>query len=492
MRNGLGMHGMERRERLLERRAFRRGQARGAEGEVLGPSELLEGAGGRGEQQAVLRGRQVRHQPEDGVQLLAFTNETTMGVLALQRGQVETRPLPRAVHDVAEYLGFGRHAWCVDGTTKEAMSMDRAAGWYFRRMAGSTIGVLFKLATFGESHGPAIGGVIEGCPAGLRVDTAAVQGELDRRRPGSTALGTTRQESDRVEFLSGLMDGITLGTPIGFLIRNADARSEDYDHLRNAYRPGHADLTWERKFGIRDHRGGGRASARETAARVVGGAIARQLLAGAGMRVDAWVGQVGLERMSTPYAELDLDETYRNEVRCPDPAAAQRMAALIEQVREEGDTIGGRITCVARGVPVGLGEPVFDKLHADLGKALFSINAVKGVQFGSGFEAIGMRGSEHNDAYIRKEERIGTVTNRSGGIQGGISNGEDILVDLAFKPVSTIMRDRTGVDHAGDPILLEAKGRHDPCVVPRAVPIVEAMTCLVLADHWLRQRAARV
>lgn len=359
-------------------------------------------------------------------------------------------------------------------------------------MAGSTQGKLFQLTTFGESHGAAIGGVVEGCPAGLALDLEAVQQELDRRRPGSTPLGTARKESDRAEFLSGILDGVTLGTPIGLLIRNSDAQSSDYDHLKDTYRPGHADLTWEQKFGIRDHRGGGRASARETAVRVAAGAIARQLLATAGIRVQGWVSQVGEERLLKPYTELAFEQVYASDVRCPDPEAEQRMAALIEQVRGEGDTLGGRISCVVRGVPAGLGEPVFDKLHADLGKAMFSINAVKGVQFGSGFEAIGLRGSQHNDAYVRKGSGIGTATNRSGGVQGGISNGEDILWDVAFKPVSTLMRPQASVDRAGNTVQLEGKGRHDPCVVPRAVPIVEAMACLVLADHLLRQRAARL
>lgn len=358
-------------------------------------------------------------------------------------------------------------------------------------MAGSIHGKLFRLVNFGESHGPAIGGVVEGCPSGLKLDLEAIQVELDRRRPGSTPLGTARQEKDTVEFLSGLFEGTTLGTPIAFMMRNKDARSGDYDHLKDSFRPGHADLTWEQKFGIRDHRGGGRASARETAVRVAGGAIARQLLATAGIRVRAWVSQVGEERLLKPYRDLDLGQVFASEVRCPDQEVAQRMTNLIERVRAEGDTLGGRISCVAQGVPAGLGEPVFDKLHADLGKAMFSINAVKGVQFGSGFDAIAMRGSEHNDAYVARSGGLGTETNRSGGVQGGISNGEDILFDVAFKPVSSLMRDQASVDRAGNSVVLEGKGRHDPCVVPRAVPIVEAMACLVLADHLLRQRLAR-
>ncbi|MBZ0206331.1 MAG: chorismate synthase [Flavobacteriales bacterium] len=359
-------------------------------------------------------------------------------------------------------------------------------------MAGSTMGKIFQLVSFGESHGRAIGGVVEGCPAGLKLDLQAVQLELGRRRPGSTPLGTARREADRVEFLSGILDGVTLGTPIGFIIHNKDGKPGDYDHLKDTYRPGHADLTWEQKFGIRDHRGGGRASARETAVRVAAGAIARQLLATAGIHLQAWVSQVGEERLVRPYTELALETTYASDVRCPDPEAAKRMTALIEQVRGEGDTLGGRISCVARGVPAGLGEPVFDKLHADLGKAMFGINAVKGVQFGSGFDAIALRGSQHNDAYVIKGDTIGTATNRSGGLQGGISNGEDILFDVGFKPVSTLMREQASVDREGNDVVLEGKGRHDPCVVPRAVPIVEAMACLVLADHVLRQRSARL
>jgi len=345
-------------------------------------------------------------------------------------------------------------------------------------MAGNTFGTLFRLTTFGESHGTAIGGVIDGCPAGLKVDLAAVQAELDRRRPGSTPLGTARDEADRVEFLSGIMDGTTLGTPIGFLIRNSDAKSSDYEALKDVYRPGHADKTWDHKYGVRDHRGGGRSSARETASRVVGGAIARQLLALQGVRVEAYVSQVGDVRSAQPYTELDFSSVWSSDVRCPDPSTAARMTALIEQVRSEGDSIGGRITCVVRGTQTGLGEPVFDKLNADLGKAMLSINAVKGFAFGEGFDAIALRGSAHN----RMDP---------GGIQGGISNGEDIVFDVAFKPVSTIAKAQQTIDRSGKAVVLEAQGRHDPCVVPRAVPIVEAMTSLVLADHLLRNRTAK-
>lgn len=359
-------------------------------------------------------------------------------------------------------------------------------------MSGNTFGQLFRLTTFGESHGVAIGGVIDGCPAGLRLSLAAVQEELDRRRPGSTPLGTKRSESDTVEFLSGMLDGITLGTPIGFIIRNSDAKSADYDHLKDVYRPSHADLTWERKYGVRDHRGGGRSSARETACRVVGGAIARQLLASEGVQVSAYVRQVGNVLVEQAYTELDLANVWGSDVRCPDLRAAASMTELIEQVRGEGDSIGGSISCVVRGAPAGLGEPVFDKLHADLGKAMLSINAVKGFEIGSGSDAASMRGSQHNDAIVSNGFGVRTATNRSGGIQGGISNGEDILFTVSFKPPATIARAQQTVDREGRNVTLEAKGRHDPCVVPRAVPIVEAMTCLVLADHLLRQRTARL
>lgn len=359
-------------------------------------------------------------------------------------------------------------------------------------MSGNILGTALRLVSFGASHDPAIGGVVEGCPAGLKLDLAAVQAELDRRRPGSTPLGTARRESDTVELLSGLHDGTTLGTPIAFLIRNTDARPQDYDHLKDTYRPGHADLTWEQKYGLRDHRGGGRSSARETAVRVAAGAIARQLLAASGIRVSAWVSGVGDVRLDRPHTELDLAAVWNSDVRCPDGAAAARMTALIEQVRAEGDSVGGLVSCVATGVPAGLGEPVFDKLHADLGKAMLSINAVKGFQVGSGFAAAAMRGSAHNDAYMSAPEGIRTATNRSGGVQGGISNGEDIVFDVAFKPASTLMREQASVDRTGRAVTLEGKGRHDPCVVPRAVPVVEAMTCLVLADHLLRQRMARL
>lgn len=371
-------------------------------------------------------------------------------------------------------------------------------------MSGNTFGLLLRLTTFGESHGVAIGGVIDGCPAGLELDLAAVQVELDRRRPGSTRLGTARTEGDVVEFLSGILPraggedqvrtentAVTLGSPIGFIIRNKDAKSSDYDALKNVYRPGHADLTWEQKYGIRDHRGGGRSSARETACRVVGGAVARQLLAKEGIAVQGYVSQVGEVRTQRPYIDLDLHRTWHSDVRCPDTEAAETMTALIDRVRGEGDSIGGVVSCVITGTPPGLGEPVFDRFEADLAKAMLSINATKGFQIGSGFGAAALRGSQHNDAYVATGGGIRTATNRSGGTQGGISNGEDIYFDVAFKPPATITKPQATVNTSGEEAVLEAKGRHDPCVVPRAVPIVEAMACLVLADHLLRQRTTR-
>lgn len=344
-------------------------------------------------------------------------------------------------------------------------------------MPGSTIGRIFRLTGFGESHGPAIGGVVDGCPSGLVLDAEAVQRELDRRRPGSTSLGTTRNEADKVEWLSGLFQGATLGTPIAFLIRNTDARSSDYDALKDVYRPGHADRTWEQKFGLRDHRGGGRSSARTTAACVVGGAIARQVLATAGVRVSAYVQRIGdIELRDAPE---ELRGVWENDARCPDAATADRMKALVERVRAEGDSVGGVVACRVTGMPVGLGEPVFDKLEADLAKAMLSINASKGFQIGSGFAAAAMRGSQHN----RQSQ---------GGVAGGISDGDDLRFEVVFKPPATIAQAQQALNRKGEEVVLEAKGRHDPCVVPRALPIVEAMACLVLADHLLRHRASRI
>lgn len=359
-------------------------------------------------------------------------------------------------------------------------------------MAANTFGLNFRLTTFGESHGPAVGCVVDGCPAGLDFDTDFIQVELDRRRPGQSRIVTQRKESDTFEALSGVFEGKTTGAPITLLIRNENQRSSDYDHLAQAYRPGHADYTWESKYGNRDFRGGGRASARETAARVAGGAVAKLLLRHQGITINAWVSQVGTITLDRHYSTLDFAQTELNPVRCPDQEVAARMEALVMQVRKEGDTVGGIVSCVIRGCPAGLGQPVFDKLHADLGKAMLSINAVKGFEYGSGFSGAAMRGSAHNDIFENIDGKIATRTNHSGGIQGGISNGMDIYFRTAFKPVATIMREQETVDRTGAQVTLEGKGRHDPCVVPRAVPIVEAMAALVVADHLLQMRTDRL
>ncbi|MCS7036648.1 MAG: chorismate synthase [Saprospiraceae bacterium] len=354
-------------------------------------------------------------------------------------------------------------------------------------MAGNTFGVLFRVTTFGESHGPSIGCVIDGCPAGLAIDEDFIQQEMARRRPGQSALVTRRREADRVHILSGVFEGRTTGAPIALLIPNEDQRPRDYEHLSDTFRPSHADYTyWAKYGGHRDHRGGGRSSARETAARVAAGAIAKLLLRQHGIEVQAYVSQVGHIALQTPYTALDLSRTETNDVRCPDPVLAEQMAQLIRQVRKAGDTVGGVVTCIVRGCPPGLGEPVFDKLHADLAKAMLSINAAKGFEYGSGFAGAAMPGSQHNDLFTAESGHIRTQTNYSGGIQGGISNGMDIYFRVAFKPVATLLRDQPSVNTAGEPVLVKGKGRHDPCVVPRAVPIVEAMAALVIADHWLR------
>ncbi|MFD0797573.1 chorismate synthase [Maribacter chungangensis] len=353
-------------------------------------------------------------------------------------------------------------------------------------MAGNTFGNLFKVSTFGESHGKAIGGVIDGCPAGIELDVAAIQNELDRRKPGQSAIVTQRKEPDEVEFFSGLFEGKTTGTPIGFAIHNTNQKSHDYTHIKDSYRPSHADYVYDQKYGFRDYRGGGRSSARETASRVVAGAIAKQFLQG--IEINAFVSQVGNMRLDKSYNELDLSLTESNPVRCPDPETAAKMESYIKEVRKEGDTIGGVITCVAKNVPVGLGEPVFDKLHAELGKAMLSINAVKGFEYGSGFEGVKMKGSDHNDKFNSDGT---TQTNYSGGIQGGISNGMDIYFNIAFKPVATVIQGYETIDKEGNKVQAQGKGRHDPCVVPRAVPIVEAMTALVLADYMLLNRTIK-
>jgi chorismate synthase len=354
-------------------------------------------------------------------------------------------------------------------------------------MAGNSYGNLFKLTTFGESHGVAIGGVLDGCPSGLTLDIAAIQADLDRRKPGQSAIVTQRKEPDTVEFLSGIFEGKTTGTPIGFIIRNTNQKSNDYSHIKDSYRPSHADFVYDQKYGFRDYRGGGRSSARETASRVVAGAIAKQFLKG--IKISAYVSQVGELKLNKAYQDMDLSRAETNPVRCPDPEMAARMEEYIKEVRKEGDTIGGIISCVAQNVPIGLGEPVFDKLHAELGKAMLSINAVKGFEYGSGFEGIRMKGSLHNDQFNQDGT---TKTNYSGGIQGGISNGMDIYFNVAFKPVATIIQPYETIDKAGNKIQTQGKGRHDPCVVPRAVPIVEAMTALVLADFTLLNRTIKL
>jgi len=359
-------------------------------------------------------------------------------------------------------------------------------------MAGNSIGKLFVLTTFGESHGTAIGGIIDGCPSNIELDIEAIQKELDRRKPGQSHIVTQRKESDTVEFLSGIFNGKTTGAPIGFTIQNENQKSKDYSHLENTFRPSHADYTFEQKYGTRDFRGGGRSSARETACRVVAGAIAKQILFSKGVTVEAYVSTVGNISVNVPYQQLDLSKTEDSIVRCPDNNIAEQMIARIEEVRKTGDTIGGAVSFVAKGVPIGLGEPVFDRLHADLGKAMLSINAVKGFEYGSGFEGIQLLGSEHNDGFISDDKGVSTTTNNSGGIQGGISNGEAIYGRVAFKPVATIMQKQTSIDKNGDKVELEGKGRHDPCVVPRAVPIVEAMAAITLLDFLLRSKATQL
>lgn len=355
----------------------------------------------------------------------------------------------------------------------------------------NSYGTLFKITTFGESHGVAIGVIIDGCPAGLEIDELFVQSELSRRKPGQSKITTQRKEEDTFKILSGVFEGKSTGTPIAIVIENQDQRSKDYGHIENTFRPSHADFTYQEKYGIRDHRGGGRSSARETAARVAAGAIAKLLLKEYSIEINAFVSQVG-ELKAPHYSLLDFSKTEDNIVRCPDPAMAEKMIALIDQVRLDRDTIGGIVTCVIKNTPVGLGEPVFDKLHAELGKAMLSINAVKGFEYGSGFEGVQLRGSQHNDEFYNDQGKIRTKTNHSGGVQGGISNGEDIYFNVAFKPVATIMQDQQTVDKDGNEAVVSGKGRHDPCVVPRAVPIVEAMAALVVVDFLLRTQTSKI
>jgi chorismate synthase len=354
-------------------------------------------------------------------------------------------------------------------------------------MSGNTFGTLFKVTTFGESHGPAIGGVIDGCPAGIELDLEAIQKDLDRRKPGQSAIVTQRKEPDEFTFFSGLFEGKTTGTPIGFAIYNTNQKSKDYSHIQDTYRPSHADYVYDEKYGIRDYRGGGRSSARETASRVVAGAIAKQFLAP--ITLNAYVSAVGSLSFDIPPSEVDVSNIEKNPVRCPDPKMAEAMETYIKQIRKEGDTVGGVVSCIIKNVPVGLGEPAFDKLHAELGKAMLSINAVKGFEYGSGFAGTQMKGSEHNDLFNTDGT---TQTNRSGGIQGGISNGMDIYFNVAFKPVATIMQNQETINSKGEAVAMQGKGRHDPCVVPRAVPIVEAMAALVLADFSLLKRTNKI
>lgn len=354
-------------------------------------------------------------------------------------------------------------------------------------MAGNSFGNIFTLTTFGESHGEAIGGIIDGCPAGLKLDFNAIEAEMQRRKPGQSKIVTQRKEPDSVKFLSGIFEGITTGTPIGFVIENTNQKSNDYSHIKDSYRPSHADFTYDKKYGIRDYRGGGRSSARETACRVVAGAIAKQLLKD--IKITAYVSGVGELKLQKNYSDLDFSEIEKNPVRCADKEMAVKMEKHIKEIKKQGDTVGGLITCVIQNVPVGLGEPVFDKLHAQLGKAMLSINAVKGFEYGSGFAGTELKGSEHNDIF---EEGGGTKTNHSGGVQGGISNGEDIYFNVAFKPVATIMKLQDTINTDGDKVEMQGKGRHDPCVVPRAVPIVEAMAALVLADFWLLNKLSKI
>ena len=359
-------------------------------------------------------------------------------------------------------------------------------------MAGNSFGTLFKLTTFGESHGEAIGGVIDGCPAGIKLDVDFIQDELAKRKPGQSKITTQRKEDDKVEILSGVFEGITTGTSIGFVIRNTNQKSQDYSHIKDKFRPSHADYTYETKYGVRDYRGGGRSSARETACRVVGGAIAKLVLKNYQININAYVSQVGDIKVIKHYTELDLSTTYNNAVRCPDKNLTDMMFNYIDKIRKEGNTIGGLVSCVITGTPIGLGEPVFDRLEADLAKAMLSINATKGFEIGSGFDGVTQKGSEHNDEFYLKNNQVKTKTNNSGGVQGGISNGEDIFFKVAFKPVATIMQKQNTVNNKFEEVEITGKGRHDPCVLPRATVIVESMAALVLVDHLLRNRTSKL
>lgn len=359
-------------------------------------------------------------------------------------------------------------------------------------MAGNSFGNIFKLTTFGESHGEAIGGIIDGCPAGLELNIDFIQKELAKRKPGQSKIVTQRKEDDKVEILSGIFEGITAGTSIGFIIKNTNQKSQDYSHIQDKFRPSHADYTYQSKYGIRDYRGGGRSSARETACRVVGGAIAKQVLNHYGISIDAYVSRVGELKVIKHYSELDLSTTYSNSVRCPDENLVDMMYNYIDKTRKEGDTIGGIVSCVISGTPTGLGEPVFDRLEADLAKAMLSINATKGFEIGSGFDGVIKNGSEHNDEFYMDNKNVKTRTNNSGGVQGGISNGEDIFFNVAFKPVATIMQKQKTINKNLEEVEIDGKGRHDPCVLPRATVIVECMAAMVIADHLLRNRTTNI
>ncbi len=357
-------------------------------------------------------------------------------------------------------------------------------------MAANTFGEIFRVTTFGESHGKGIGLIIDGCPPGTLIDETFIQQELDRRKPGQSKIVTQRHEDESFIIQSGTINGFATGTPISIFIPNTDQRSKDYNHIADVFRPSHADYTYQTKYGIRDHAGGGRSSARETAARVAAGAIAKTILKEQGVLITAFVSQVGHIKLEHHYNQ-NLDTIEDNIVRCPDPVIAQQMIDYIMEIKKAGDTVGGMVTCIITGCPPGLGAPVFDKLHADLGKAMLSINAVKGFEYGSGFESVTMKGSEHNDSFTNENGTIITKTNHSGGIQGGISNGMPIYFNVAFKPVATIVQSQETVDVEGNHAIADGKGRHDPCVVPRAVPIVEAMAALVLVDHWLKQKTVK-
>ncbi len=359
-------------------------------------------------------------------------------------------------------------------------------------MAGNSFGKLFTLTSFGESHGNGIGGVVDGCPAGLELDIQAIQAELNRRRPGQSKIATPRNEADKVEILSGVFDGVTTGMPIAFIVRNENQKSKDYSNIKSIYRPSHADYTWYTKYGIRDYRGGGRSSAREHIARVVGGAVAKQILATYGIFITAYTTQIGNIVWSDDSAVPSFESIEQSIVRCPDSEKSDEMIALIEQVRNECDSVGGVVKCVVQGVPVGVGEPVFDRCQALLAHAMLSINAAKGFEYGMGFGAASMRGSEHNDPFVMMGDKVGTLTNYSGGIQGGVTNGEDIYFRVAFKPVATIAQEQRSVDVNGNEVKFTAHGRHDPCVVPRAVPVVEAMTAMVLVDLILQAKANKL